>query len=116
MSIRLVSTTLPWPFRQQSRRGRPVLISGEVAALSNDAQGVASPAIPEGIGGEVDEGLDRHGAVLRGGPATSTTFFYLTAWTLASSEHHTCRAKTRLAVNVSVAMGPKTGKALFTKW
>ena len=68
----LVSATLLWPFRQQSRRGRPVLNSGEVAALSKDAQGVASPAIPEGIGGEADEGPDRHGAVLKCGPATVT--------------------------------------------
>ena len=72
MSMVLVSATLLWPFRQQSRRGRPVLNSGEVAALSKDAQGVASPAIPEGIGGEADEGPYRHVAALNGGPATMT--------------------------------------------
>ena len=46
-----------------------MLNSGEVAALSKDAQGIASPAIPEGIGGEADEGPDRHVAVLKCGPA-----------------------------------------------
>ena len=45
-----------------------MLNPGEVAALSKDAQGIASSAVQESIGGEADEGPDRHGTVLNGGP------------------------------------------------
>ena len=56
---------------------QPARISGEVAALSNDAREAVSSGLPESTGGSVDLAHIGRGPMLRQGPAIGMCFLSL---------------------------------------